>query len=97
LRTELLERYSDSIFNDTERPFGGEVLVAFLRDHAQAIIGLDVLDEAIFAALPDRFLDRSPAARRLDTRDDRRRRGRAHEAVCVSRSTRRAAASSTKR
>ncbi len=53
LRAELLARYPDSIFNETGRPLDGEALVRLLRGHAKAITGLERLDAAVFAALPD--------------------------------------------
>jgi phosphoglycerate dehydrogenase-like enzyme len=54
LRQELLARYPGSRFND-EGPtvLAGDALVRFLRGHRQAITGLDVLDEAVFSAVPE--------------------------------------------
>jgi phosphoglycerate dehydrogenase-like enzyme len=54
LRQELLDRYPHSRFND-EGPtvLCGEALVQFLRGHRLAITGLDVLDEAVFRAVPE--------------------------------------------
>ena len=53
LRDELLARYPDSVFNDTGHPLAGDALVDFLRRHDKAITGLEVLDESIFARLPE--------------------------------------------
>jgi phosphoglycerate dehydrogenase-like enzyme len=52
LRRELLERYPDAIFNETRKPLGGGGLIEFLRGYEKAITGLEVLEESIFAALP---------------------------------------------
>jgi D-3-phosphoglycerate dehydrogenase len=53
LRGELLARYPRARFNDTGRPLAGDALVAFLRGSEKAITGLEVLDEALFRALPE--------------------------------------------
>lgn len=54
LREELLARYPGSTFNDQGTAvLAGDALVQFLRGHAKAITGLDVLDEAVFAAVPE--------------------------------------------
>jgi phosphoglycerate dehydrogenase-like enzyme len=53
LRDELLSRYPASVFNDTRSPLAGIELVGFLRGHDKAITGLEVLDEAVFAAVPE--------------------------------------------
>lgn len=53
LKRELLARFPASVFNETRKPLGGAALVQFLRGYRQAITGLEVLDEAIFAALPE--------------------------------------------
>ena len=54
LREELLARYPRSRFNDEGTPvLSGDALVRFLRGHDKAITGLDVLDEAVFRALPE--------------------------------------------
>ena len=54
LRQELLARYPRSRFND-EGPtvLAGDALVRFLGGHRQAITGLDVLDDAVFSAVPE--------------------------------------------
>ena len=54
LRAELLARYPRSRFNDEGTPvLSGDALVRFLRGHDKAITGLDVLDEAVFRAVPE--------------------------------------------
>jgi phosphoglycerate dehydrogenase-like enzyme len=52
LRKELIGRYPDAWFNDTNRVLSGAELIEFLRGAAKAITGLDVLDAAVFDALP---------------------------------------------
>ncbi len=52
LRAELLDRYNHVTFNDGGS-LAGPALLDFLRGHGKAIIGLEVLTEALFAALPD--------------------------------------------
>jgi phosphoglycerate dehydrogenase-like enzyme len=53
LRSELLDRYPRSIFNETGRPLAGQPLIEFLRGHEKAITGLEVLDEAVFEAVSE--------------------------------------------
>jgi phosphoglycerate dehydrogenase-like enzyme len=54
LRQELLDRYPRSRFNDTgPAVLSGDTLVKFLRGHHRAITGLDVLDDAVFRAVPE--------------------------------------------
>jgi phosphoglycerate dehydrogenase-like enzyme len=53
LRRELTNSYPDTRFNDTNRVLAGSELIAFLRGYERAITGLDVLDAAVFAALPE--------------------------------------------
>ena len=53
LRQELLDRYPHSRFNDGGGVLSGDALVQFLRGHDKAITGLDVLDEALFRAVPE--------------------------------------------
>jgi phosphoglycerate dehydrogenase-like enzyme len=54
LRQELLDRYPGSRFNDTGPVvLSGDRLVEFLRGYDKAITGLDVLDDAVFGALPE--------------------------------------------
>ena len=53
LRQELAERYTALRFNDTNRTLAGDELIAFLRGATKAITGLDVLDDAVFRAVPE--------------------------------------------
>lgn len=53
LRDELLSRYPASVFNETRSPLVGNVLIEFLKGHDKAITGLEVLDESVFAAVPE--------------------------------------------
>jgi D-3-phosphoglycerate dehydrogenase len=53
LRNELLSRYPQSVFNETRVPLVGNDLLDFLKGHEKAITGLEVLDEAVFAAIPE--------------------------------------------
>jgi D-3-phosphoglycerate dehydrogenase len=53
LRQELLDRYPRSRFNDAGHVLSGDALVQFLHGHNKAITGLDVLDEALFRAVPE--------------------------------------------
>ena len=54
LRQELLDRYPGSRFN-TSGPavLSGFLLAEFLRGHSHAITGLDLLDDALFRAVPE--------------------------------------------
>lgn len=53
LRAVLLERYSDVLFNDRAVSLAGEALVQFASGRRKLIIGLERLDEAALAALPE--------------------------------------------
>ena len=54
LRRELLDRYPGSRFNDEGTAvLSGDRLIEFLRGAGKAITGLDVLDEAVFRAVPE--------------------------------------------
>jgi len=53
LRQELIEKYPGARFNETGKPLVGRDLVRFLRGHDKAITGHEVLDDAVFGALPD--------------------------------------------
>jgi D-3-phosphoglycerate dehydrogenase len=53
LRRELLAKYPDAVFNETRQPLKGSALVDFLRGHDKAITGLEVLDDALFRAVPE--------------------------------------------
>jgi phosphoglycerate dehydrogenase-like enzyme len=53
LRAELAQRYDRIRFNDAGQVLKGLALIEFLRGHDKAITGLDVLDEAVFVAVPE--------------------------------------------
>jgi len=53
LRAELLARYADVTFNDAGIALSGARLIEFLKGHDKAITALEVLDESVFAALPE--------------------------------------------
>ena len=54
LRRELLARHPEVRFNETGVPLmRRDDLIALLRGHERAITGLEVLDDAVFAALPE--------------------------------------------
>ena len=53
LRAELLARYPETTFNDEGLKLVGESLLAFLRGHDKAITALEILDDSVFAALPE--------------------------------------------
>ncbi|HXI29190.1 MAG TPA: phosphoglycerate dehydrogenase, partial [Vicinamibacterales bacterium] len=53
LRRELTARYPDAVFNETRQPLRDNDLIRFLRGHDKAITGLEVLDDGVFAALPE--------------------------------------------
>ena len=53
LRAELAARYQRIRFNDAGTVLAGAELIEFLRGHEKAITGLDVLDEAVFSAVPE--------------------------------------------
>jgi len=53
LKRELLAAYPGSVFNESRKPLGRDALIAFLNGYELAITGLEVLDEVVFAALPD--------------------------------------------
>lgn len=53
LRAELLARYPGATFNDEGRTLKGDDLVRFLKGHDKAITGLERLDDALFAAVPE--------------------------------------------
>ena len=53
LREELASRYERVVFNETGRMLEGSELVAFLKGHERAIIGLETLDSNIISQLTD--------------------------------------------
>jgi D-3-phosphoglycerate dehydrogenase len=53
LRKELLLRYSDVKFNEAGAVLAGRELTKFLHGRVKAIIGLEVLDDAVLSGSPD--------------------------------------------
>jgi phosphoglycerate dehydrogenase-like enzyme len=53
LRAELLERYSDVLFNDQGQSLSGEKLIDFARGRRKLITALETIDEPFLAALPE--------------------------------------------
>lgn len=53
LSEELLARHSNVKFNDAGKSLSGQELIDFLRGYVKAITALEVLDDALFAALPE--------------------------------------------
>jgi len=53
LRAEIAARYSDVSFSDGETILAGEALIAFLRGHDAAIVGLEEVDDEVLARVPE--------------------------------------------
>jgi len=53
LRAELLERHTDVTFNEELTLYEGTDLVDFMQGFERAVIGLELVDEAILSALPN--------------------------------------------
>ena len=53
LRAELLARYANVTFNESGCQLEGSDLIAFLEGHDKAITALELIDDALLAALPD--------------------------------------------
>jgi D-3-phosphoglycerate dehydrogenase len=53
LRSELLERYKNVLFNDEGISLSGEALVNFTNGREKLIIGLEKIDEDILSKLPE--------------------------------------------
>ena len=53
LRAELLECHDDVTFNEDLALYEGAELIAFMQGFERAVIGLEWVDEAVLAALPD--------------------------------------------
>ena len=53
LRKELLDRYGEATFNESGRVLAGEPLIALLRGHERAIVGLEPIDEHVLLAVPE--------------------------------------------
>ena len=53
LRAELTARYPDATFAESPELLDGDALVAFLRGHDHAIIGLERVDAQVLDAVPE--------------------------------------------
>ena len=53
LRAELMSRYPDVTFTESATVLGGDDLVNLLRGHDRAIVGLEQIDEALLARVPE--------------------------------------------
>jgi phosphoglycerate dehydrogenase-like enzyme len=53
LRAELLARYPDATFTESPSVIGGDELVAVLRGHDAAIVGLERIDDAVLERVPE--------------------------------------------
>ena len=53
LRAELMSRYPDVTFTESATVLGGEDLVNLLRGRDRAIVGLEKIDEAVLAQVPE--------------------------------------------
>lgn len=53
LRAEIEKQYQHVTFNDTGKTLVGKELIAFLRGHEKAIVGLEKIDENVFTQLPE--------------------------------------------
>lgn len=53
LRAELLSRYRDVSFTESADVIGGLELIAFLRGHDAAIVGLERIDDEVLGAVPE--------------------------------------------
>ena len=53
LRAELLARYADATFTESPHVIGGDELVAVLRGHDAAIVGLERIDAGVLDQVPE--------------------------------------------
>lgn len=53
LRAELIARYPDATFTQSSSVLSGDALVQLLRGHERAIVGLETIDEALLAQVPE--------------------------------------------
>ncbi len=53
LRAELAGQYADVTFCESPEVLGGQPLVDLMRGHDRAIVGLERIDEAVLAGLPE--------------------------------------------
>ena len=58
LRAEIQSRYADVSFSDGDAILGGDALVAFLRGHDAAIVGLERIDDHILSQVPELTITR---------------------------------------
>lgn len=53
LRAELTARYPDATFTSASSVLSGDALIDLLRGHERAIVGLERIDEAVLAQVPE--------------------------------------------
>ena len=53
LRAELVARYPDATFTDSPTVLNGDPLIALLRGHERAIVGLEPIDDRVLTAVPE--------------------------------------------
>jgi len=53
LRAELSAQFPDATFTESESVLDGDALIALLRGHDHAIVGLERIDERVLAAVPE--------------------------------------------
>lgn len=53
LRAELVERYGDVTFTDSPTVLAGDPLIALLRGHERAIVGLERIDDRVLTEVPE--------------------------------------------
>ncbi|MEO8680329.1 MAG: phosphoglycerate dehydrogenase [Vicinamibacterales bacterium] len=53
LRAELLARYQDVTFTESPTVLNGDPLIALLRGHERAIVGLEPIDERVLTEVPE--------------------------------------------
>lgn len=53
LRAELSARYPDATFTETAEVVSGDALIALLRGHDSAIVGLERIDDEVLAKVPE--------------------------------------------
>ena len=52
LRKQLLDKYPDAVFNDSNFSLQNKDLINFLKDHEKAIVALEIINEEILSQLP---------------------------------------------
>jgi phosphoglycerate dehydrogenase-like enzyme len=53
LRAELIARYPETTFTESTTVVGGDELIALLRGHDHAIVGLERIDDQVLAKVPE--------------------------------------------